>query len=511
MTLKLSDMEDIQTEKQVTDSTKWQSEENYRYMFANNPQPMWIHDIETHAFLEVNNTALNLYGYSREEFLSMTLKDIRPVEDLPELYKVLEATAQMSDLAREWRHLKKNGELIFVEITSHSLVFNGRKARHVLVNNITEHKRIDEELKHSLALTEATLESIHNGILVVSNQGKIFKTNAKFGEMWCIPAEIIATGDDQTLLACAVEQVIDPDEFITTVSEMYEKPNASKMDMVFFQDGRIFERITNPLYLEGLPNGRVWSFLDITERKHAEAELIVAKEKAQESDRLKSAFLANMSHEIRTPMNGILGFADLLNEPNLSGKKQQEYGRIIKQSGVRMLAILNDIIDISKIESGEIGLSMSETNINEQTEELYKNFKTEVEQKGLHFSFSNALAAEASIIRTDGKKVYSILKNLVNNAIKFTKAGSIEFGYVKKTNVLEFFVSDTGDGISHEQKELIFERFRQGSDLLNRNYEGAGLGLAISKAFVKMLDGTIWVESELGKGSTFYFTIACNN
>jgi len=292
---------------------------------------------------------------------------------------------------------------------------------------------------------------------------------------------------------------------------MYEKPNASMMDMVFFKDGRIFERITNPLYLEGLPNGRVWSFLDITERKHAEAELIVAKEKAQESDRLKSAFLANMSHEIRTPMNGILGFADLLNEPNLSGKKQQEYGRIIKQSGVRMLAILNDIIDISKIESGEIGLSMSETNINEQTEELYKNFKTEVEQKGLHFSFSNALTAEASIIRTDGKKVYSILKNLVNNAIKFTKAGSIEFGYVKKTNVLEFFVSDTGDGISHEQQELIFERFRQGSDLLNRNYEGAGLGLAISKAFVKMLDGTIWVESELGKGSTFYFTIACNN
>jgi len=390
------------------------------------------------------------------------------------------------------------------------MAFNGRRSRHVLVNDITERKRIDEELKNALALTEATLESIHNGILVVSDQGAVIKTNAKFGEMWCIPTEVLASGDDKKLLACVVEQLVDPDEYIATVSELYGKPDVSSMDLVFFKDGRIFERITNPLYLEGVPKGRVWSFLDTTERKHAEADLIVAKEKAQESDRLKSAFLANMSHEIRTPMNGILGFAELLNEPNLSGKKQQEFGRIIKQSGTRMLNIMNDIIEISKIESGEIGISISETNINELTIAIYANFKTEVEQKGLQFSFSNALSAGESIIRTDSKKVYSILINLLKNAIKFTKSGAIEFGYEKKAKALEFYVSDTGVGITPEQKEIIFERFRQGSDLLTRNYEGAGLGLAISKAFVKMLGGNIWVESELGKGSTFYFTIACH-
>jgi len=503
-------MEVIQTEKLESGSTMWQSEENYRYMFANNPQPMWIHDIETLAFLEINDATINLYGYSREEFQSMTLKDIRPIEDFPALLKVIEETSQTNDLARVWRHLKKNREQIFVEITSFPIVFNGRKSRHILVNDITERKRIDEELKKALALTEATLESIHNGILVVSDQGTVIKINAKFGEMWCIPAEILASGDDKTLLACALEQLADPDEFIATVSELYRKADVSTMDLVFFKDGRIFERITHPLYLEDVPMGRVWSFLDITERKLAEADLIVAKEQAQESDRLKSAFLANMSHEIRTPMNGILGFAELLNEPNLSGKKLQEYGRIIKQSGTRMLNIMNDIIEISKIESGEIGVSISETNINEETEALYTNFKTEVEQKGLQFSYSNNLSAEESIINTDSKKVHTILMNLLKNAIKFTKSGAIEFGYVKKGKALEFFVSDTGDGISHEQKDLIFESFRQGSDLLTRDYEGAGLGLSISKAFVKMLGGIIWVESELGKGSTFYFTIACN-
>lgn len=500
-------MEGIETEKHVADSTMWQSEENFRYMFANNPQPMWIHDVETLSFLEVNDATINLYGYSRDEFQSKTIKDIRPIEDFPALLKIIEETAQTHDLAREWRHIKKNGDLIFVEITSHPLVFNGRKARHVLVNDITQRKRIDLELKHSLALTEATLESIHNGILVVSDQGKVIKTNARFGEMWCIPKNIIAIGDDKTLMSCVLEQLVDPDGFIATVSELYEKPEVSTMDLVFFKDGRIFERITNPLYLEGIPKGRVWSFLDITKRKQAEADLVLAKVKAQESDRLKSAFLANMSHEIRTPLNGILGFVELLKEPNLSGEDQQDYIRIIKQSSNRMLTIMNDIIEISKIESGSIGISITETNINEQIEAFYTQFKTEAKQKGLMFSFSNELSAEDANIRTDVNKLNTILKNLLKNALKFTNTGTVDFGYVKRNNHLEFYVNDTGAGVSHEQKEFIFERFRQGSDLLTRNFEGTGLGLSISKAFVGMLGGTIWVESELGKGSTFYFTI----
>jgi signal transduction histidine kinase/ActR/RegA family two-component response regulator len=246
------------------------------------------------------------------------------------------------------------------------------------------------------------------------------------------------------------------------------------------------------------------------EKEKRAAELIIAKEKAEESDRLKSAFLANMSHEIRTPMNGILGFAELLKEPKLTGEEQQEYIGIIEKSGARMLNIINDIISISKVESGLMEISISETNINEQIVFLYTFFKPEVELKGIQLSIKNSLPAKEAVIKTDREKIYAIFTNLVKNAIKFTVAGSIEFGYEKKENRLEFFVKDTGIGIRQAQKEIIFRRFRQGSELLTRNYEGAGLGLSISKAYVEMLGGKIWVESELGKGSIFYFTIPCN-
>jgi len=243
------------------------------------------------------------------------------------------------------------------------------------------------------------------------------------------------------------------------------------------------------------------------EKEKRAAELIVAKERAEESDRLKSAFLANMSHEIRTPMNGILGFAGLLKTPNLTGEKQQEYIRIIENSGKRMLNIINDIISISKIESGILEVNISETNINDQIDYILNFFLSETENKGILLFSKNSLSANDVIIKTDKEKLYAILTNLVKNAIKFTKEGSIEFGYAKKGKFIEFFVKDTGVGISKEQKKLIFERFRQGSESLSRNYEGAGLGLSISKAYVELLGGNIWVESITGKGSTFYFTI----
>ena len=236
-------------------------------------------------------------------------------------------------------------------------------------------------------------------------------------------------------------------------------------------------------------------------------ELIQEKEHAQQSDRLKSAFLANMSHEIRTPMNGILGFTELLKEPSLSGDKQKQYIDIIRKSGDRMLSTINDIIDIAKIESGQIIVSISNTFINYEIESIYSFFKPEIEQKKLQFIYNPVKTEEAIYVNTDRDKIYCVFSNLVKNAIKFTSKGSIEIGYSKKGESLEFFVKDTGVGIGNEMKGVIFERFRQVEDGISRGYEGSGLGLSISKAYVEMLGGKIWVESELGKGSVFYFTI----
>ncbi|PKP17359.1 MAG: hypothetical protein CVU05_15660 [Bacteroidetes bacterium HGW-Bacteroidetes-21] len=243
------------------------------------------------------------------------------------------------------------------------------------------------------------------------------------------------------------------------------------------------------------------------ELRKVNSELNQALKKAEESERLKSAFLANMSHEIRTPMSGILGFTDLLKSPNLTGEEQQAYIRIIKNSGNRMLNIINDIINISKIESGINEVNITSTNINEQMEALCAFFMPETERKGLKLIVKKTLFEKEAVIKTDKDKIFAILTNLVKNAIKFTEEGIIEIGYEKKDTCLEFLVKDTGVGIPLEQREMIFERFRQGSESLSRNYEGAGLGLSISKAYVEMLGGKIWVESELEKGSGFYFKI----
>lgn len=243
------------------------------------------------------------------------------------------------------------------------------------------------------------------------------------------------------------------------------------------------------------------------EKEKRAAELIQAKEHAEESDKLKSAFLANMSHEIRTPMNGILGFSELLKEPGLTGDQQQKYIRIIEKSGARMLNIINDIVDISKIEAGLMIVNNKNSNINEIVKFIYIFFKPQVEEKGMKFLFKKTLPIKDVSIRTDSEKVYSILTNLVKNAIKYSKQGTIEIGYTKKGETLEFFVKDTGIGIPKDRQSAIFERFIQADITDKMALQGAGLGLSISKAYVEMLGGRIWVESEEGIGSTFYFSL----
>lgn len=247
--------------------------------------------------------------------------------------------------------------------------------------------------------------------------------------------------------------------------------------------------------------------IDLSEIKKFEKELIKAKEKAEESDNLKTAFLANMSHEIRTPMNGILGFADLLKNPGLTGDQQKKYIEIIEQSGIRMLNIISDLIDISKIETGQVEVVEEDFEINQLLEDLLVFFKPEAERRGLLINFESELRKLDSSIVTDKTKLTQILTNLIGNALKFTKQGQIDFGYTVENDLLKFFVKDTGVGISADFHERIFVRFIQ-EDLTPANAcEGSGLGLAISKAYIEKLGGSLWVESEQGEGSAFYFNL----
>ena len=212
-------------------------------------------------------------------------------------------------------------------------------------------------------------------------------------------------------------------------------------------------------------------------------------------------------------MNGILGFSELLKTPELAPEVQERYIEVIEQSGNRMLNIINDIVDISKIEAGQMNIHLEETNVNQLLRDLYVFFTPEASSKGIKLSVATGLDDKNCIVQTDHTKLAQVLTNLIKNALKFTKSGSIEFGYrstgaeTLHASSLQFFVKDTGVGIPKDQKQMIFERFRQGSVSLTRAYEGAGLGLSISKAFVEMLGGQIWVESEPGKGSVFFFEL----
>jgi PAS domain S-box-containing protein len=258
---------------------------------------------------------------------------------------------------------------------------------------------------------------------------------------------------------------------------------------------------------DSIPYQVFTTFTDITSIKQTEQELKKAKEKAEESDKLKSAFMANMSHEIRTPMNGILGFADLLRSPNLSGESQKMYIDAINSSGRRMLDIINDLVDISRIEAGLIELKKESANISDLLSELALFFMPEAEKKNIDLRLNNELGKEPFIIETDKTKVAQIITNLLKNSLKFTeKDGFVELGCkIKDEYSLLFYVKDNGRGIRKEIQNKIFERFRQGDN--SGEHEGVGLGLAISKAYVELLGGKMKIESEPGRGSVFSFTL----
>jgi PAS domain S-box-containing protein len=250
-------------------------------------------------------------------------------------------------------------------------------------------------------------------------------------------------------------------------------------------------------------------FSDITFRKQFEMELIEAKEKAEESDRLKSAFLANMSHEIRTPMNAIIGFTQLLADPNISGNKKEEFIRIITHNGQTLIRLIDDIIDIARIEAGHLTINNTECHLNVLLPELQKQYLEIVQTIGKkNIDIILDIPSEKIICYTDAFRLRQVLSNLIDNAVKFTSEGYIEIG-LRRTddNKLLFYVRDTGIGIPADKVALIFDRFMQVEEADTRSYGGTGLGLAISQNLVRMLKGEIKVDSKPGEGSTFYFIL----
>ena len=482
------------------------SEVRYRRLFESAKDGILILDAETGKIVDVNPFLINFLGYSKKEFTEKSIWEIGAFQDIYEskekfLELQQEEYIRYDDLPLE----TKNGREIHVEFISNVYLANNFKVIQCNIRDNTENWKIKNQVVESEKQFRTITENSADAILITDKEGSYIYVNKQAIDLLGYSKEEFLTF---TLADISPKNRIE--EYFQNFQQLFITGSSYSEIELVKKDGSYVDTDLNAVLL---PNGWIYgSCRDISKRKTLEKELIKAKEKAEESDRLKSAFLANMSHEIRTPMNGILGFTGLLKNHGLSGEDQQEFIKIIEKSGARMLNIINDLITISTIESHQVENIISDANVNEQITYIYNFFKLEADQKKLHISFKNALPDEEAYIKTDREKLYAVLTNLVKNAIKFTQKGSIELGYIKKDGFLEFYVKDTGSGVCPEQKDIIFERFRQGSESLTRNYEGAGLGLSISKAYVEMLGGKIWMVNNArnngtASGSTFFFTL----
>lgn len=504
------------TERKQAEVNIERSEVKFRTLFENANDAIFL--MKEDVFSDCNLKTEQMFQCRKEEILNKKPYEFSPAlqpdgrDSKEKAFEKIHAALSGEPQSFEWKHIKHDGTPFDAEVNLNRIHIDDSVLLQAIVRDITERKQVEEALLESEAKFSVAFKTSPYAIIIVrADDGLIIDVNDAFYTMTGYTREETINNTTAKLGLWVNEE-----DRKSVVNKLLRGRKVTEQEFNFKnKDGEITTglfsakliRIKSKTYI-------LSSIADISERVYAEQELIKAKEHAEESDRLKSAFLANMSHEIRTPMNGILGFTDLLKEPKLTGKEKEEYISIIEKSGTRMLNIINDIICISKIESGEIKISISEMNIKEKLEYIYTLFEAEVGQKGLQIFLKNNLPEDRAVIKTDREKICAIITNLVKNAIKFTHTGFIEFGFnlveTQHAASLQFFVKDTGIGIHPEQLEMIFERFRQGSDMLNRNYEGAGLGLYISKVYVEMLGGKIWVESELGKGSTFYFTIPCD-
>jgi PAS domain S-box-containing protein len=374
-----------------------------------------------------------------------------------------------------------------------------------------DRKQKEEELEIEKTYFEQLFQNIPEATVIQEYPGTITDANVAFNRLFGF--------NDGEVVGKRLDDLIIPEEYRKEAAEYTERSfNGQVIETETVRMKKNGERIEVSLIITPFRISENKTIIyalyrDIRKKKEVERKLLAAKEKAEEADRMKTAFLTNMSHEIRTPMNAILGFAQLLSTEELSGEQKIEYVNIIKNSGDSLLRLIDDILDLAKLEAGQIVVKEEYADLDELMESLFVTFKkllsSHYHADTIKLKMKEKKHKLPFKIKTDPMRLRQILNNLLSNAVKFTHEGYVAFGYdvLREEGEILFFVQDTGIGIPGDKLDLIFRRFQQVDSSKTRVYPGTGLGLAISKRLTNLLGGKIWVESEEGKGSRFSFTI----
>lgn len=489
-------------------------------------------------FIKCNATFCQLVGYSESELLGMDLFQITDPEDIAlskhEIGELIAGNKISSRFCKQY--ICRNGQTMSAKVSATTVHNSLGDTEFIIsyISDISEEKRLQSRLVSNEQKYRSIFEGLTTGMVLLDIA---YNSDGS-------PSDYIVMEANRAFC-----KIVEIQQAEITGKNIYEAfPSLTKK----YQDWLSSADVTGRLEISDEYNEKLqkyidlWVFFpepgmcavmlsDVTEREKTREillrneqmlkeqneeyealneelnerniQLFASKEKAEESDRLKSAFLANMSHEIRTPMNGIIGFSDLISSSELTQQKRQYYSDIVKNSCMQLLSIVNDIIDISKIETGQIRLSENKVNINDLILFLYSFYKPVSQKNNISLFQSKNLNDREATIFTDELKLKQIMNNFLSNATKFTHQGHIRFGYQQSNEHIEFYVEDTGIGIAEEDCIHIFDRFAQARQADANQYGGTGLGLAIAKAYIEKLGGSVHLKSEINCGSRFSFII----
>jgi len=476
------------------------SEAQYRLLFESNPQAMWVYDLATLRFLAVNDAAVSHYGYSRAEFLQMTIKNIRPPEDVALLDEYLASGNNGTQNAGEWRHRKKDGTIINVAITANRLTFGGRPAEFVLVHDITERKKAETALRISEDRYRDLVDNSHELICTHDLEGRVLSVNP-----WA--ARVLGYPQD-SLVGINIRDGLLPeyhDRFDDYLRTVVSEGSARGVMKVRTATGEIrLWEYYNTLRTEGVEKPIVRGMAhDATERRQALKREKEARLEAEAANRVKDEFLSTLSHELRTPLTAIMGWADLLLHDEVEPDKQRQAIETIFRNANSQCELINDLLEVSRIITGKLRLEFVGCELDSVVEAAAESIRPTAEAKGVRLQV--LLEPNVEPVFGDRERLQQVVWNLLSNGVKFTPKGGLVLVTLQQIDSeLEIVVKDTGVGISPGFLPYVFERFRQADGSTTRNYGGLGLGLAIVRHLVELHGGTARAESAgPNQGSTF--------